>query len=310
MDHFVERERVRALNIMAKRLVKWTGFWAGNSQAEISPRETLTSLLFVSRFFTYFSYRPSLALSFICSELAFESFQHADTFLNSLSADIYIDPTPAEASSISKRKRVVLPPLEQRLWDAKTAMPFLIAAEEKHKKIDVSFVFQFDRIDEGEAKSDRERACNLLLKVYPECMPTFSFVSPLLLPLTDQRSNLEPSLVKSESACSAFEIELKARVNSQLYLFIFFQFHSFDSLFFPTDLLPSFLCSLSTGFNQRFPLKSSHLSTSLIYNIANVFSSSRSFQSVSFSICFIALSLWLKYYHESSYLSYDSSEVV
>lgn len=72
---------------------------------------------------------------------------------------MYLDPTPAEVSSLNsnKRKRVNLPPLEQRVWDAKTAMPFVMAAEERHKKIDVSVPIYSHYLQFSE-KPGKERA--------------------------------------------------------------------------------------------------------------------------------------------------------
>ncbi|KAK0544822.1 hypothetical protein OC846_005916 [Tilletia horrida] len=116
MDHFVERERVNALVIMAK------------------------------------SFRPSVPMSFLTSELAFTDAPECHTFLDSLSAATYIQPTPAElaaaetaaaaskASTASKKKKSSKPfemPLEGRKWDPKAALPFLSAALEKYKKVDI-----------------------------------------------------------------------------------------------------------------------------------------------------------------------------
>lgn len=119
-------------------------------------------------------------------------------------------------------------------------MPFLIAAEEKHKKIDVSFIFDFVGKDSGEEKGGRERAC-ISLEGYTECMPTFLSLSRFFLLPIDQRSNLELFFVKLDSAYPVFEIKLKARINSQFHFSIFFQSHPFDSLFPPTIVLSSSL---------------------------------------------------------------------
>lgn len=112
-------------------------------------------------------------------------------------------------------------------------MPFLIAAEEKHKKIDVSFVFDLVEIDWGEEKVGRERAC-ILLEGYTECMPTFLSLSRFFLLSTDQRSNLELFFVKLDSAYPVFEIELKARINSQFYFSSSFNFTPSTLYFLPS----------------------------------------------------------------------------
>lgn len=106
------------------------------------------------------SYRPSLALNYLSKELAFDDLKEADEFLKKLGADIYMEPTPAEAAGTKSNKRKAgfnLPPLEQRFWNAKDAMPFLLAAEEKFKKVDVSF---FSRV---------------LAEWKDECMRSFDF---------------------------------------------------------------------------------------------------------------------------------------
>ncbi|KAE8242546.1 hypothetical protein A4X13_0g7114 [Tilletia indica] len=114
MDHFVERERVNALVIMAK------------------------------------SFRPSVPLSLIVSEFAFTDPPECHTFLDSLSAATYIEPTPAElmaaeseakakagAPKSKKRRTPFEMPIEARKWDAKAALPFLLTAMERYKKVDI-----------------------------------------------------------------------------------------------------------------------------------------------------------------------------
>ncbi|KDN53425.1 hypothetical protein K437DRAFT_292345 [Tilletiaria anomala UBC 951] len=117
MDHFIERERVRALLVMATCL------------------------------------RPHCPLSFITSELAFTDSQEALNFLKALSADLLVEPTPAEveaaiaaASStkaqggFTKGKKAAAAariPLNQRKWDAKAALPALTAAAAQHRKVDI-----------------------------------------------------------------------------------------------------------------------------------------------------------------------------
>ncbi|KAN0062506.1 hypothetical protein ACQY0O_005037 [Thecaphora frezii] len=112
MDHFVERERVNALLVMAK------------------------------------VYRPSLSLSYIASELAFNDASEAHDFLSSHGAALYVDPTPAElaqmglvagaAPSKKKKAQPIQVPLDKRMWDAKAALEALNKAMEKYRKVDVS----------------------------------------------------------------------------------------------------------------------------------------------------------------------------
>lgn len=127
MDHFVERERVVALSILAR------------------------------------SYRPSLPLAYISTELGFTDVNEAHEFLDKHGIAIYIDPTPAELAAAvtantgagggqqqqqqqqKKRKKnsgvppsVVVVPIEQRKWDCKSALAGIIAAGDKYRKIDVS----------------------------------------------------------------------------------------------------------------------------------------------------------------------------
>ncbi|KAL9933781.1 hypothetical protein V8E36_007439 [Tilletia maclaganii] len=111
MDHFVERERVNGLVIMAK------------------------------------SFRPSVPFSLIVSEFAFTDPEECHTFLDSLSASTYVEPTPAEIAAAeaaskkpvkgSKKAKTFEMPLVARKWDAKAALPFLGAALDKYKKIDI-----------------------------------------------------------------------------------------------------------------------------------------------------------------------------
>lgn len=112
MDHFVERERVAALGVVAK------------------------------------SYRPSVPLPYLATELAFADVQEAHDFLKANEIAIYIEPTPAElaasqslrgSGTASKKKAGAKGlRLEERKWDCKNALPGLVAAGEKYRKIDVS----------------------------------------------------------------------------------------------------------------------------------------------------------------------------
>ncbi|SPO31081.1 related to THP3 homolog C2A9.11c [Ustilago trichophora] len=113
MDHFVERERINALLIMSK------------------------------------CYRPSIALTFISEELAFQDLAEADQFLTTNGAAVYIEPTPAELAALlpptqanggKKKKSKTIPtlPLEKRQWDAKAAMQPLTDSIQKFRKVDVS----------------------------------------------------------------------------------------------------------------------------------------------------------------------------
>ncbi|EPQ31214.1 uncharacterized protein PFL1_01401 [Pseudozyma flocculosa PF-1] len=111
MDHFVERERVNALLVMSR------------------------------------AYRPSLSLSYIASELAFNDVAEAHAFLSSHDVAIYVDPTPAELAQMGlmapqggkKRKSNPTPqvPLDKRTWDAKAAMEPLATAMERYRKVDI-----------------------------------------------------------------------------------------------------------------------------------------------------------------------------
>lgn len=80
MDHFADRERTRALLTLAK------------------------------------AYRPTLPLTFIQSELAFQSTEEASAFLHSVQADRWAG---------------------ENKWDAKVALPFLLTAAEKLKRVDI-----------------------------------------------------------------------------------------------------------------------------------------------------------------------------
>lgn len=104
------------------------------------------------------SYRPSLPLTHLSSELGFSAIAEAHEFLKNHSIAVYIDPSPPELSDTARppapsgsgrKKRhnhgAQPPPppppqlpLEQRRWDAKAALPGVIAAAEKYRKIDVS----------------------------------------------------------------------------------------------------------------------------------------------------------------------------
>ncbi|SJX64664.1 uncharacterized protein SRS1_15480 [Sporisorium reilianum f. sp. reilianum] len=112
MDHFVERERINALLIMSK------------------------------------CYRPSIALSFIAEELAFQDVAEANEFLSTNGAAVYLELTPAELAALApaaptngkKKKSKAIPslPLDKRQWDAKAAMQPLTDAIQKFRKVDVS----------------------------------------------------------------------------------------------------------------------------------------------------------------------------
>ncbi|PWN49816.1 hypothetical protein IE53DRAFT_331407 [Violaceomyces palustris] len=106
MDHFVERERVNALLVIAK------------------------------------GYRPHCPLSFIASELAFADAMEAHEFLASHNCATYIDPTPTElVATLSPRGKKKAKgqslPFEKRNWDAKTAIDALNGAMEKYRKVDI-----------------------------------------------------------------------------------------------------------------------------------------------------------------------------
>ncbi|TKY88923.1 hypothetical protein EX895_002164 [Sporisorium graminicola] len=108
MDHFVERERINALLIMSK------------------------------------CYRPSIALSFIAEELAFQDVTEANEFLAANSAAVYLEPTPADLAALApangkKKKSKAKPslPLDKRQWDAKAAMQPLTDAIQKFRKVDI-----------------------------------------------------------------------------------------------------------------------------------------------------------------------------
>ena len=131
-----------------------------------------------------FSLRPRCPLSFLTSELAFADTQETIQFLHSISADHFIDPTPAEAAAAATTAATAgaasLSPFVKKpsgfkpvttpgraaagsgggaagttktmpngsdqqkqmdavkMWDPKMAIPFLLAAAAKHKKVDVS----------------------------------------------------------------------------------------------------------------------------------------------------------------------------
>lgn len=87
------------------------------------------------------SFRPSLSLSFLTSELAFTDLNETHSFLEKHLAAKYVEPTPAQAmtsSSKSVSKRAPKIPLEQRQWDTKNAQAALQAARDKLRTIDVS----------------------------------------------------------------------------------------------------------------------------------------------------------------------------
>ncbi|GAC94808.1 nucleus protein [Pseudozyma hubeiensis SY62] len=129
MDHFVERERINALLIMSK------------------------------------CYRPSIALSFIAEELAFQDVAEADEFLSAKGAAAYVEPTPAELAALApqtngkKKKSKAIPslPLEKRQWDAKAAMQPLTDAIQKFRKdngtADVQLQTSAERIQHFVGKS-------------------------------------------------------------------------------------------------------------------------------------------------------------
>ena len=91
------------------------------------------------------SYRPSIALSFIADELAFQDVAEADEFLSANGAAVYVEPTPAELAAMmppangKKKKSKSIPtlPLEKRQWDAKAAMQPLTDAIQKFRKVDI-----------------------------------------------------------------------------------------------------------------------------------------------------------------------------
>jgi len=86
MDHFVERERIQALTILSRAL------------------------------------RPSCALSFIASELGWDSIDEADAFLRAHGAACYVDSGAA---------------LGDTRWDARAALDALVRAAARFRKVDV-----------------------------------------------------------------------------------------------------------------------------------------------------------------------------
>lgn len=105
MDHFIDRERTRALLTMAH------------------------------------TYRPSLSLEYVFEELAFSSTDEMSQFLTSIRADSYANPTkPAsngnsESANGGLAKRATKGKLP--LWDTRAALPHLMSAAEKFKRVDI-----------------------------------------------------------------------------------------------------------------------------------------------------------------------------
>ena len=101
--------------------------------------------MFLLPVFNPYSYRPSIALSYIAEELAFQDVTEADQFLSTNGAAVYIEPTPAEIAAMmpsgngKKKKSKSIPslPLEKRQWDAKAAMQPLTDAIQKFRKVDI-----------------------------------------------------------------------------------------------------------------------------------------------------------------------------
>lgn len=99
MDHFVVRERVTALMCMGKAYVVL---------------ETVMVL-------TAPRYRPGIALTFITSELAFDSVDEANQFLADHNSAVYLDDSL---------------PLGDRIFDGKTAFQTLAQEfETKYRKV-------------------------------------------------------------------------------------------------------------------------------------------------------------------------------
>lgn len=98
------------------------------------------------------SFRPHCALAFITAELSFADDHKCEKFLKSLSADTFVEPTPAQAaaqlasnSSLKKDSKKdpsslasSAEPAYERRWDTKAALPAVLAAMNRHKKVDVS----------------------------------------------------------------------------------------------------------------------------------------------------------------------------
>lgn len=105
MDHFVERERIRALLVMAKSYVLY--HMAFPSKSNCLP---------VCRYI-------SVPLVFIVSELAFENAQEALEFLSSHGCAIFTDPNHPDA---------------EKIFDCKSASaPLAKLMEEKFRKIQI-----------------------------------------------------------------------------------------------------------------------------------------------------------------------------
>lgn len=96
------------------------------------------------------SYRPSLPLRYIASTLGFLDTTEAHDFLKAHGVALYIEPTPAEvAASATNSSGAAVNggrrkkgqggglPLEERKWDCKSALPGVLAAGDKYRKIDI-----------------------------------------------------------------------------------------------------------------------------------------------------------------------------
>lgn len=114
LDHFIDRERINALLILAR------------------------------------CFRPNLSLSFLTSELAFTDLHEADAFLAKHDVAIYVLPSNAMSTTMNESRKGVnkkgpkrnppkptLPPLEERNWDAKAAQSILDQARLKFRTVDI-----------------------------------------------------------------------------------------------------------------------------------------------------------------------------
>jgi hypothetical protein len=84
------------------------------------------------------SFRPSLPLTFLTTELAFADNEETNAFLEKHQANVYVNEFVMEplANGKSQRKRMLK--LEERQWDAKASQIALQTAKDRLRLIDVS----------------------------------------------------------------------------------------------------------------------------------------------------------------------------
>lgn len=119
----------------------------GESQKgeEKAKRESVCVWILRRQIFLIDSFRPSLPLTFLTSELAFADDKETDAFLMKHEANIYIatssssSPSITKESNAGKRKRSTIVPLSEQQWDAKASQAVLQAARDKLRLVDVSF---------------------------------------------------------------------------------------------------------------------------------------------------------------------------